>query len=53
MENANNQNLRVPKQYDLSDTLHTCTDDPNNDVKTHSDWLYISTEEMENILKQW
>ena len=52
MDNANNHNLRAPKQDDLNDTLRTYIDDPNNEVKTYSDSLYISTEEIENVLKQ-
>ena len=52
MDNTNNHNLRAPKQDDLNDTLRTYINDPNNEVKTYSDSLYISTEEIENILKK-
>ena len=52
MDNTNNHNLRAPKQDDLNDTLRTNIDDPNNEVKTYSDSLYISTEKIENVLKQ-
>ena len=52
MDNTNDHNLRVPWQDDLNDTLRTYIDDPNNEVKTYSDSLYISTEEVENVLKQ-
>ena len=52
IDNTNNHNLRAPKQDDLNDSLRTYIDDPNNEVKTYSDSLYISTEEIENVLKQ-
>ena len=47
MDNTNDHNLKGPRQDDLNDTLRTYIDDPNNEVKTYSDSLYISTEEVE------
>ena len=44
--------LRAPEQGDPNDTFRTYIDDLNNEVKTDSDSLYISTEENENVLKQ-
>ena len=52
MDNTNNHNLRAPKQDDLNDTLRTYIDGPDNEVKTYSDSLYISIEEIEDVLKQ-
>ena len=52
MDNTNNHNLGAVKQDNLNDTLRTYIGDPNNEVKTYSDSLYISTEEIENVLKQ-
>ena len=52
MDNTNDHNLRAPRQDDLNDTLRTYIDDPNNEVKIYSDSLYISTEEVGNVLKK-
>ena len=53
MDELNNLGSDVPNTDDLNNVLRSFVDDPNNEVRTYSDSLYIPTENVENVLSQY
>ena len=53
MDELNNLGSDVPNTDDLNNVLRSFVDDPNNEVRTYSDSLYIPTENVENMLSQY
>ena len=53
MDESDNLGPGAPSINDLINVLRSFVDDPNNEVRTYSDSLYIPTENVENILSQY
>ena len=53
MDESDNLGPGAPSINDLNNVLRSFVDDPNNEVRTYSDSLYIPTENVENILSQY
>ena len=53
MDEFSNLGSGVPNTDDLNNVLRSFVDDPNNEVRTYSDSLYIPTENVENMLSQY
>ena len=53
MDESYNLGPGAPSINDLNNVLRSFVDDPNNEVRTYSDSLYIPTENVENILSQY
>ena len=53
MDELDNLDPGVPSTNDLNNVLRSFVDDPNNEVRTYSDSLYIPTENVENICSQY
>ena len=53
MDELDNLGPGAPSTNDLNNILHSSMDDPNNEVRTYSDSLYIPTDNIENILSKY
>ena len=53
MDELNNLGSDVPNTDDLNNVLRSFVDDPNSEVRTYSDSLFIPTQNVENMLSQY